>query len=185
MVLAGIIGATIFILLNPFFYSSPQGIKDPSLSQLSDMGVVDRIKFVVDHRIGVSSQGQKSFPNDALNSLPEKAKAMVVQGFGRFSPFGPRYDDSRNRYEFRQDWPALIWLPMVIIGAVVAFRDTGKYQNGRLILIYWLCSILVVGAFLPLAWNRYYLPIVIPSIILASGGIGRAVEYVTPKQDPV
>ena len=185
MLLAGIIGATFFILLNPFFYSYPQGIKDPSLNTISEMGLWGRIKFVIDHRVGVSSQGQKSFPNDALTTIPDKAKALVVQGFGRFSPFGPRPDDSRIRYEFRQDGSALIWLPLVIFGAVVAFRDTGKYQNGRLILIYWICSIIVVGSFLPLAWNRYYLPIVIPSIILASGGIGWAMEYLKTKLGPL
>lgn len=171
LLVAGVIGAGLFIWLNPFLYGTPGGLGAANTKIFAEMGLVDRLKYMLDHRISVSAAGQKTFPHDALPTLADKAKAIVIQGFGRFSPFGPRPDDSRTRYQWRQDWPALVWLPWVLAGAWLALfkQEVNEQKIGRLIFIYWLVSLVVVGAFLPLAWNRYFLPLAVPSILLAAG----------------
>jgi hypothetical protein len=96
---------------------------------------------------------------------------LIVQGFGRFSPIGPIRDNSERRFDPAQDWPVVLWLPLVVWGLRAALLDKSQNQmSNRFIITYWVCSLVVVGAFLPLAWNRYMLPLVIPSSILAAGG---------------
>ena len=175
--LAGLLGAGLFVVLNPFLYGTSNGLNTSGIKQFEGMGLTERLWFMMDHRLSVSGQGQKTFPNDALKGFAEKAKAMAIQGFGRFSPFGPRPDDSRVRYQWSQDWSSILWIPWVLAGAVHAARDSGANQNQRRILAYWVCAVLVVGAFLPMAWNRYYLPLAIPSILLAAGAVGWCTDW--------
>lgn len=184
-VLAGLVGASVFIGLNPFFYAQANGLKEPQFEKFRRMGLVDRLIFMAEHRVTVSREGQKLFPHDALTSVPQKAAALVVQGFGRFSPIGPRVDDSRTRFQFKQDWSVLVWLPLVVAGIAQALRDRSeRLSSGRFIVVYWACSVLVVGAFLPLAWNRYYLPLVIPSTVLAAGAIVAIMKKIGQKCRP-
>ena len=187
VVAAGVVGALLFIALNPFIYGQPRGLGDNATKTFGGQGVVERLQYMLEHRVNVSAEGQKLFPHDALTTFGDKAKALLVQGFGRFSPFGPVRDDSRVRFEWRQDWPVLVWLPMVVLGAWVAWTDRNQQAIGRRVFAYWISAIAVVGAFLPLAWNRYYLPLVIPSILLAAGGteweIGRFVARRVEKKN--
>jgi 4-amino-4-deoxy-L-arabinose transferase-like glycosyltransferase len=172
LITAGICGASIFIGINPFFYANPQGLREPQFDQIRQMNLLERLKFMADHRIGVSQEGQKLFPNDALTTLPQKISVMAVQGFGRFSPLGPAKDNSEVRFQSSQDWPVVLWLPLVLFGLFTASRKSTQHKAAAwFIITYWVCSLVVVGAFLPLAWNRYFLPIVIPSSILAASGL--------------
>lgn len=171
LVLAGFSGAILFILLNPFFYANPKGLREPQFDALRQKNLPERLKFMMDHRVGVSQEGQKLFPNDALTTIPQKISVLIVQGFGRFSPIGPIRDNSERRFDPAQDWPVVLWLPLVVWGLRAALLDKSQNQmSNRFIITYWVCSLVVVGAFLPLAWNRYMLPLVIPSSILAAGG---------------
>lgn len=169
--LAALAGVIVFLGLNPFFYGEPKGLKDPNFAEYDSKTVVERVFQVLKHRIDVSATGQKQFPHDALTTLPQKAASLAIQGFGRFSPFGPRYDNSVNRFEIAQDWPVVFWLPFVVAGAMLAWRDRRNPQTeaGPYLLVWFGLAVITVGAFLPLAWNRYYLPIIVPSIVLASG----------------
>lgn len=184
--LAALVGAVLFLLLNPFLYADPKGLKETNFAEFEPMTVVERMAFLLKHRVEVSGKGQELFPNDALTNLPQKAAALVVQGFGRFSPFGPRRDDSRTRFDAAQDWSAVVWLPCVLAGAVLAWRDRGNPQTqaGPYLVVWFAVAVITVGAFLPLAWNRYYLPIVVPSIVLASGLADAALQAVANRIRP-
>lgn len=169
--LAALAGVIVFLGLNPFFYAEPQGLKGSNFAEFESMTFVERINYFRNHRESVLEKGQELFPDDALKTLPQKAAAMAIQGFGRFSPLGPRYDNSEVRFELSQDWPVIVWLPLVAAGAVLALRDcrNPEYKQGLFLLVWFSVAVIAIGAFLPLAWNRYYLPIVAPSIVLASG----------------
>ncbi|MFM1802896.1 MAG: hypothetical protein RJA81_2248 [Planctomycetota bacterium] len=186
-IIAGILGAAFFIFLNPFFYASSEGLGEPQFREIREMSLGQRLRFVMDHRISVSKEGQNLFPNDALRTIPEKLSVMVIQGFGRFSPLGPRHDDSRNRFDIRQDWACPIWLITVLSGALFALRDSSpNRKSGQFLVLYGVIAVIVVGAFLPLAWNRYFLPIVIPSTILAAGSIVSILQKMhNPKSDRI
>ena len=172
--LSGVVAFATFAALNPFLYSHPK-IVDRETEPLARSGFWSRVKVISDHRIGVSDQAMRSFPHNALPNLVEKLKAVSLQGFGRFGPFGPRTrTDSTIRYDRKQDWGAAIWLPTVILGAIGAgVRGLRQLRLGEppgawAILIQSTVALVVVTAFIPLAWDRYFLSIQPGSALLGA-----------------
>ena len=93
--------------------------------------VWERFLYQVDYRLEVSETQKRNYPNDALRRLPEKAGVILVQGFGRFGPFGPRAANSEIRYDLRQDWGVFFWLPLVCFGFYQAVRLGLAELRGR------------------------------------------------------
>ena len=172
---AGIVSFATFVAFNPFLFARPKGPLDPGSEFVARMSFKERVKVVSDHRVNVSAGARSIFPKDALTTPREKIEAMIVQGFGRFGPFGPRgRTDSTVRFEWKQDWGALLWLPWVAWGFLAAIRR-GMIQlrlheppTGWAIAVQAAVSALIVTAFIPLAWDRYFLSIQPGSAILAS-----------------
>ena len=105
----------------------------------------------------------------------DKVAAVAVQGFGRFGPFGPRgWTNSTVRYEWKQDRGAVAWLPLVALGGLVALRRgwrqhrAGEPPSAWAVLIQASLATVVVTAFIPLAWDRYFLSIQPGFALLAS-----------------
>jgi hypothetical protein len=127
--------------------------------------------------VNVSSLGQRGFPDDALWTVQDKVVAVIVQGFGRFSPLGPRHSNSKLRFDWGQDWPAVIWLPLVVAGTVIAYRrgddqtSQGEPPTARAVLIAYGVALVAVTLFIPLAWDRYYLGIQPGAVLLASAAL--------------
>jgi hypothetical protein len=117
------------------------------------------------------------FPHNALPTAFDKLATVCVQGFGRFGPFGPHESNSRIRYDPKQDWGAVLWLPLVALGAVLAAvrgraqRNAGEAPTAWAILLQTGIAMLVVTAYLPLAWDRYYLSLQPGSALLAAGAV--------------
>jgi hypothetical protein len=168
---AGAVAFGVFVLGNPLLTAAPRPVP-AAVRGLATAGLVGRTDAVIRHRLGVPRDQQTLFPDDALETLPEKAAAVAVQGFGRFGPLGqkrldPRrriwWFDSTRRYDWAQDAGAVAWLPAVLAGAVVlARRGRGERRAGGppaswAVLVQAGLALLVVTAFLPLAWDRYFL----------------------------
>jgi 4-amino-4-deoxy-L-arabinose transferase-like glycosyltransferase len=176
-VAAGAVAVATFAALDPTLTARPSGPLPPGIARLAPMSPLERARVVKDHRVAVSAIGQRGFPDDALPTLGPKALAVLVQGFGRFSPIGPRHSDSTRRFDPRQDWPVVAWLPLVVAGAVVAYRR-GRDQSARgepttawAVLLGWVVALVVVTSFIPLAWDRYYLPIQPGAAILGAAAL--------------
>ncbi len=105
---------------------------------------------------------------------------VAVQGFGRFGPLGPRKSDSTRRYDLAQDWGAVLWFPLVLAGLgrslLLGGRQFGIGQPpAAWALALWAClALTVVTAYLPMAWDRYQLPIQAPAALLAAIPLGEA-----------
>jgi 4-amino-4-deoxy-L-arabinose transferase-like glycosyltransferase len=166
-----------FAALNPFLTAHPRNVVGTPLEGLASASFWTRVDKIAEHRIGVSSNAKDQFPDDALRTPLEKLSAVAVQGYGRFSPLGPRHDDSTRRYEWRQDWGAIVWLPLVLSGLVVAVirgrnqSRRGEPPTGWAIALAALLTFLAVTSFIPLAWNRYYLSLQPGAILLASAAV--------------
>ena len=173
-VAAGLVAFAAFVALDPFLTAHPEGPLRPADAEVAAKSFADRLRVVRDHRVVVSAEGQRSFPHNALTTLPDKLAAVAVQGFGRFSPLGPRHSDSTIRFDRRQDWGALIWLPLVIAGAVASIARgreqwrTGEPPTAWAVLVAFVVALVAVASFIPLAWDRYYLSIQPGSVLLAS-----------------
>jgi len=162
-ILAGVLSLVTFIGLNPFLTAQPPGRLPPGLKPIAEMGVVERLGMLVTHRVRISQSQMKLFPHNALPRPTDKLGTLTVQGFGRFGPFGPSQSNSVIRYDWKQDRGALLWLPLVLMGGLAAYRKGGsQYLMGSppgawAVLAQAVLSALVVMAYLPLAWDRYYL----------------------------
>ncbi len=188
----------VFLALNPFLTSHPPTQPMTGKTNLLDKGIVGRTLFLLEHRSEVSKRGQQAFFNDATRTPAAKVAAVAVQGFGRFGPLGRKLHvppekrrdperqlwdhDSTVRFDPRQDLGAIVWLPLVLIGAYVVFRR-GREQRSRgespaawALLLQWGITLATVTAFLPLAWDRYYLPLQASSSLLASAAVVALVD---------
>ncbi len=164
----------VFVALNPFLTAHPPGHLPAELRAIAELNAWQRFRFLVEHRGQVSSEQQGMFAHNALHSLSDRAGVVLVQGFGRFGPLGPRKSDSTRRHDLRQDWGASLWLPVVLAGAITAVR-LGKHQYGQsqaptgwALVVWSALSLLVVTVYLPMAWDRYQLPIQAPAALLAA-----------------
>jgi hypothetical protein len=114
------------------------------------------------------------FPHNALYEPSERLWVVAVQGFGRFGPLGPSRSDSTRRYDFEQDWGFMLWFSLVGIGVVESVRlgrqqdMAGRFPAGWALTIWAAVAMAVVVSYLPMAWDRYLLPIESPAALLAA-----------------
>lgn len=172
----------VFLAGNPFLTAQPPLPASSPAYLHAGRSIAERTKVVLDHRFTVSRRAQDLFPADATATLPAKAAAIAVQGFGRFGPLGPSRTDSTRRYDWGQDPGAIAWWPVVIAGAwVLARRARAAWVEDEppmaaALLVYATVAIATVGAFLPLAWDRYFLSIQPPLALLGAAAIGAGIE---------
>ena len=183
--LAGLVTAMVavatFAAGNPFLTAHPSPVP-PGLERIDAMSSIARARWMFAHRFRVSDEQKTVFPHNALWTTADKVSVVVAQGFGRFGPFGPRHSDSTRRYDWPQDWGALLWLPAVAAGAFMALRR-GASQRARgepptawAILVQAMVAVLVVTAYLPLAWDRYFLSLQPVSALLAAVAVAALSE---------
>ena len=171
------IAFAVFVALNPALTARPSGHLEGESLVLAKENPRQRFDDMVELRLRISKGQQKSFPHNALNAMTEKVKVFAVQGFGRFSPFGPAKSNSEIRYDVRQDWGAVFWWPMVLFGLVQSIRlgrdqlRSGVPPTAVALLIWAAVAWIVVAVYLPMAWDRYMLPIQAPNALLAAVGV--------------
>ena len=192
--IAGTVSLITFVALNPFLTARPRRPLDPPLAIIAEMGVARRMRLLAEHRLAVPRGQKVLFPNDALKTPLDKLKVLVVQGFGRFGPFGPRHSDSTRRYDAAQDWGAPVWIACVVAG-VPCWLSRGKRQvasgeapTAWAILVESSVALAVVTAYLPLAWDRYFLSIQPGSALLAAGAAVAAADSLIrarPRRGPI
>lgn len=181
---AGVVSIATFIALNPFLTAQPRGALSPDSEAIAKMSISQRMRHLAVHRMGVSRGQMDLFPHNALPTVYDKIATVCVQGFGRFGPFGPHESNSRIRYDPKQDWGAAFWLPLVALGAILtgvrgqAQRSAGEAPTAWAILVQTGIAMLVVTAYLPLAWDRYYLSLQPGSALLAAGAIVAAADRI-------
>ena len=172
---AGIMAAGYtFVMLNPFMTVHPEGLTRPDLKAAAERGTAERMAFLVAHRRNVSLGQQQGFAHNALYTPAERAKVVAVQGFGRFGLFGPRKSDSTRRYDLSQDWGAFLWLPLVAAGLVRTIAtgrrqlEAGRPPAAWAVVLWAILAVTTVTAYLPMAWDRYQLPIQAPAALLVA-----------------
>ena len=188
----GVTALLVFVALNPFVTARPRSLGTVPLldPKPPNQTIPERLWEVVEHRVAVSRIGQASFPRDALPTLSQKAAVLAVQGFGRFGPLGPRRSDSTRRFDWSQDRGAIAWLPLVLGGFVAwpaigfAQRRRGQPSAAWAIPLGFVVCVATVGAFLPLAWDRYLLPIQAMSGLMAAGAVVAVFDRLTRRGGP-
>ncbi|WP_165244288.1 4-amino-4-deoxy-L-arabinose transferase [Paludisphaera soli] len=175
--LAAAVAVAVFLMLNPYMTARPTSPLNEDARRIADQGAWERFRFLIDHRRTMSASQQVAFPHNALTRLGDRARVVAAQGFGRFGPFGPRKSDSTRRYDLAQDWGAFVWLPLGLAGLGYAlFFGRKQLQDGSpptswAIAAWAVIALAVVTLYLPMAWDRYQLPIQAPFALLAASAV--------------
>lgn len=165
-----------FLLLNPALTAHPRGHRETDQVP-PDSTVSTRIRAMLEIRLENAQHQKRSMSHNAMVTPTDKLSVLAVQGFGRFGPFGPAKSNSEIRYQLAQDWGLIVWLPLVLYGAYASTRlGFGQLRDGQpptaLALLIWaFIAWGVIGVYLPMAWDRYLLPIQAPNALLASVGV--------------
>jgi hypothetical protein len=189
VVLAGAIAFATFVALNPFLIAHPRGMFRRDALALARQGLWQRAGYLLAFRAEVSDLARSQFPDDALRSAVEKVEAVAVQGFGRFGPLGPAHSDSTRRFDRDHDLGALVWGPVVLLGAFWSLAHgraqlrAGRPPTAWAVLIQAIVALITVTAFIPLAWDRYYLPMQSGSCLLAAGVLVAAFDRLAGRGD--
>jgi hypothetical protein len=176
-ILTIVVAIAVAVTLNPYLSARPSRALTIQARPLLAMNPWQRFEHQVKLRLETSRHQQNNYTDDALLDLPEKTRVILMQGFGRFGAFGPRDSDSTQRYDFSQDWGMFLWLPLVLLGLRDSIRlGLEQYRAGQpptaVALVVWaVCAWLVVTVYLPMAWDRYQLPIQSGNALLAAVGI--------------
>ncbi len=185
---AGVVSYAVFVPLYPFLWSNPEPPVPASVRGLADEGVLGRTRQLIEHRDIVSRLARQTFPHNALDSIADRIQVVVVQGFGRFGPLGRQravediYDpartvagfDSTIRYDWYQDRGALLWFPLVLAGVVwKSVKGRRQLQNGDpptawALLTQAVLTFTTVTLYIPMAWDRYFLPLQAPACVLGA-----------------
>jgi 4-amino-4-deoxy-L-arabinose transferase-like glycosyltransferase len=171
---APIIAAATFVALNPFMTAHPAGPLPPGQRAVAALDTWERFRFLVQHRMNVSRNQQAGFSHNALLTLADRATVLAIQGFGRFGPLGPTRSNSVQRYDVAQDLGALFWLPLVLASLLWSIlRGIRELRSGEppldwLVAIWAFLALGMVGSYLPMAWDRYQLPIQAPAALLVA-----------------
>jgi hypothetical protein len=173
-IVTAVVAFAVFVGLNPVMTAQPPGTLRPDVQALASLGIWQRFDYQVKHRFKSSEKQRTNFPNDALFASSDKVEVFTVQGFGRFGLLGPTQSDSTVRFDRRQDWGAVIWVPLVLYGLVASIGlGVRQYRAGEpptaLALAVWAeVAWAVVTVYLPMAWDRYLLPIQSGNALLAA-----------------
>jgi 4-amino-4-deoxy-L-arabinose transferase-like glycosyltransferase len=171
-----------FVVLDPFLTAHPPRPLPAPLAALDRASLAERARLLAELRVGVASSQQEMFPHNALHTPLDKAETAAVQGFGRFGPLGPAHSDSTRRYDLAQDWGVVLWLPCVAAGLAVAVargrgqRAAGEPPTSWAVAVQFVIVLVVVTAYLPLAWDRYFLSLQAPASLLAAGAAAAGVR---------
>lgn len=184
-----------FTALNPFMTARPDRPLPEPFESLARMNVRERFRYQMKHRATISEGQQRQFSHNALLSPLEKVKVVAVQGFGRFGPFGKQgwssaEKTSERRYEWAQDWGALIWGPLVLLGFIASVlwgwrqRRSGEVPTGWTAATWAIVAFGVITAYIPMAWDRYLLPVQSVSCLLVAILISLACGGLTGRLRP-
>ncbi len=182
VLVATIVAILTFMALDPFLTAHPTRTLPPEFAQINRLGLMERVQFMFQLRFDVSARQKVGFSHDALHTLSDKLAVATVQGFGRFGPFGPSHSDSTKRFELAQDRGVVVWLPWVALGAwwaaIRGYRDwkAGATPTSWAVLVHFAVAFSVVTLYLPMAWDRYLLPIQAPAALLAAMVLAKVTE---------
>ena len=190
----GLCSFLVFVVLNPFMTAQPTLPERASSDSknLARMGILTRALFLVQFRRGwtVDALNNPAFEKDWLLTSMDRLRMTLWEGFGRFSPLGPRdilTVEPRPDHERFSDYDrasSLLWFPLVLGGMVlcvqigwVQFRS-GAAPVAWSVLVYFFVVLCMVVGMIPLNWDRYYLPIQAPAALLVALLAARIKEWV-------
>ena len=188
------------LLLNPYLTATPPLGALPSgeyqTREVRDLGLLARLRYLFRFRFDWSRQAleDEQFQSHWLPDFSSRVRAVFWEGFGRYSPFGKRRPDwyagmrdpatgEELEHLLPRTWGALIWFPLCAVGFLWLLRDGGsELASGRPplhwgVALYMAVVVAAVTVTVPLAWDRYFLPLVPAGCLAAVYGVVRSIAW--------
>jgi len=161
------------------------------VKELAATGPLKRALYLVQfrHQWAQEALKQEWLRKDWLKTYGQRLKMTIWEGFGRYSPLGPRdirtHQPRPERESFREyrRYVCLIWLPVCLFGAWHAFKVGWDHLKGGLspdawiLLVYAGIVTATVVLLIPLNWDRYYLPIQPAACLLGGYAVLGALKW--------
>ena len=112
------------------------------------------------------------------HTFPDKTEVFAVQGFGRFGLLGPSNADSTVRFDrspgLRRDplGPLGLLRPGHGVSLGLCQFLAGQPPTALALVVWAIVASTVVTLYLPMAWDRYFLPIQSANALLAATAVG-------------
>jgi 4-amino-4-deoxy-L-arabinose transferase-like glycosyltransferase len=184
----------LYACLNPTLLAQPDGgsFQDRRWAGLATwlrdgpdllrQGPIQRALYLVQFRREVLRDGAVNFPEDRIDSLWERLWVGWYGGFGKYSPVAVREivvgKGGSLVVRFRShEAAAAIWSLLVLVSFVRLLTElTGELRRGilspkHLLVCYAALATLMVVCFVPLDWDRYFLPMQPPAVLIGAYGL--------------
>ena len=177
VVLAGAVAGLTWFALNPAYWNNPIGAAQATIAARTDL---------------VSSQETGPL---TYTSPWQRVQAVIMQPF--LTP--PQYyesdtwagliNDQIRAYQGSAvdgwDWgPIIGWALTVLagLGLLSLIHDALRRDLIAWAILTWTSGTVLASLAIPLAWQRYYLPLLLVAIVLAASGLGRLVVRRAPEE---
>ncbi len=177
---ASVVALITWFALNPAYWSHPFGAIRTTVAARAEL---------LDQQ--VSAAGQLAYTN-----AWQRIQAVITQPF--LTP--PQYYESdtwsgliNNQIAVYQqsaidgwDWGPLIGVVLTLlagIGLAALFYDAFRGDKIAWAILIWTVFTIIASLVVPLSWQRYYLPLMLVSIVLAAEGLGRLLVRRAPEEN--
>lgn len=185
-VLVASAAAATFVGVNPYLYARPSEdqlavslrSRPPELEreirELASAGVLGRARHMLRHRTSSIEESMPRFADYALPTIPDRARAIVREGMGRWSAFG--------RLPFPAGVRSTMAAALVLLGMIVLWSQGRRQASAGRVPAPWLFCLwplveagMLLGT-LKLDWDRYYMGVVAWTSLLPVIGIAGLVH---------
>ena len=177
----------VFLALNPAWWSDPVG-RGPEVLQLREALVADQVA---------------AFPEAVYRDVPERLGGLVAQlstappAYYEVSDWAAYIADAIQAYQ-ASPWTGILYginalttlvgagvFLLALVGTARLIRQVRTLHPVALVIGLWaLLTVLMIVAAVPLAWQRYYMPLYPIEALLAGAGIARLGRAVTVRRRP-
>jgi 4-amino-4-deoxy-L-arabinose transferase-like glycosyltransferase len=154
--IAAIVAAAVFVAVNPYLYADPVG----------------RAWSMLTFR----------YYEPVIVSLGAKA-ALVARRvlLGETDPTGTTYLTLRSLVGLPLEWALIPAGCAALAGSIRRVTDAGRSNAaGLAVLVWWGATLAAIVWWLPQDWERYYLPALPPTILIAARGLDRLLGLLPP-----
>jgi len=155
LLISAFIAIFVFVGMNPHLYNQPY------------KKTVDMVK----HRILVTQNQQRDNSELALTSLSEKFISVIKR-----TMFPGNYAVLGNIFKIPLDLALFIFgLIIVVYAEIEYFIKNNKLSLKSIIILWFFVTFIGMGIWLPLDWDRYYLPIIMCVAVITGYGLSEII----------
>ncbi|HLY26840.1 MAG TPA: phospholipid carrier-dependent glycosyltransferase [Aggregatilineales bacterium] len=166
--LAGVVAFAVWFAFNPGYWNDPLGAAQATLKARTDL-----LAFQSSGNLGYANLGQRF---QGVLAEPFLTPPQFYESESWAALIAPQITAYQDSDIDGWNWGPIIGVVLTLlagIGLVVVIYDSLHHDKIAWIILIWVAATSVAAMAVPLAWQRYYLPVLLVAIILAAEGLGR------------